>query len=131
MQRGRQHMVVVVDEYGGSTGVVTLEDIVEQIVGEIQDEHDRSPSAVDRLADGSYRVGARTSIEELNESLDWDLPKRDYETVAGLVLATLHRIPRVGEQFQVDGYTVTVLEADPRRVSAVKISRPMTPAEGG
>jgi len=131
MQRSRQHMVIVVDEYGGSTGIVTLEDIVEQIVGEIQDEHDRTPTAVERLPDGSYRVAARTTIDELNESLDWRLPKRDYETVAGLVLATLHRIPRVGEQFHVDGYTVTVLEADPRRVIAVKISKPMAPAEGG
>jgi CBS domain containing-hemolysin-like protein len=131
MQRSRQHLVVVVDEYGGSTGIVTLEDIVEQIVGEIQDEHDRPPTAVDRLLDGSYRVGARTSIDELNESLGWNLPKRNFETLAGLVLATLHRIPRVGEQFHVDGYTVTVLEADPRRVIAVKISRPMTPTEGG
>jgi putative hemolysin len=131
MQRSRQHMVVVVDEYGGSTGVVTLEDIVEQIVGEIQDEHDRAPTAVDRLPDGSYRVAARTSIDELNESLDWTLPKRDYETVAGLVLAALQRIPSAGEQFQVDGYTCTVLEADARRVIAVKISTSMTSAEGG
>ena len=124
MQRSRNHMAVVVDEYGGSTGVVTLEDILEEIVGEIHDEHDRTPAAVDRLPDGSYLVAARTNLEELNEALDWTLPKRDYETVAGLVLATLHRIPRRGEEFQVDGYTITVLEADPRHVTAVKITPP-------
>jgi putative hemolysin len=121
MQRGRLHMAIVVDEYGGSTGVVTLEDIVEEIVGEIQDEHDRTPAAVERLPDGGYRVAARTNIDELNEALDWDLPKADYETVGGLVLATLHRIPRTGEEFQVPGYTITVLDADSRRVIAVKI----------
>src|SRR5207245_2348720 len=83
------HLAVVVDEYGGSTGIVTLEDILEEIVGEIQDEHDRTPASVERLPDGSYLVAARTNIDELNEALDWNLPKQDYETVAGLVLATL------------------------------------------
>jgi putative hemolysin len=124
MQRSRTHMAVVVDEYGGSTGAVTLEDILEQIVGEIQDEHDRPPASVDRLPDGSYWVAARTNIEELNEALDWSLPKQDYETVAGLVLATLHRIPRMGEEFQVGGYTITVLDADARHVKAVKVAPP-------
>ena len=122
MQRSRTHLVIVVDEYGGATGIVTLEDVLEQIVGAIEDEHDRTPASVERLPDGSYWVAARTNIDELNEALDWTLPKEDYETVAGLVLATLHRIPRTGEEFQVRGYTVTVLEADPRRVVAVKIA---------
>jgi magnesium and cobalt transporter len=127
MQRSRNHMAVVVDEYGGSTGVVTLEDILEQIVGEIHDEHDRAPASVERLPDGSYWVAARTNIEELNEALEWTLPKRDYETVAGLVLASLHRIPRRGEEFQVDGYTITVLEADERHVTALKVTPPASP----
>ena len=121
MQRARTHMAVVVDEYGGSTGVVTLEDILEEIVGEIQDEHDRAPASVERLPDGSYLVLARTNIDELNEALGWSLPKEDYETVAGLVLATVHRIRRKGEEFQSPGYPITVLEADARRVTAVKI----------
>ena len=128
MQKGRNQLAVVVDEYGGATGIVTLEDILEQIVGEIQDEHDRAPASVDRLPDGSYWVAARTNIEELNEALDWNLPKQDYETVAGLVLATLHRIPRMGEEFQVGRYTITVLEADARHVKAVKIAGPSTSA---
>jgi magnesium and cobalt exporter, CNNM family len=127
MQRARNHMAVVVDEYGGSTGAVTLEDILEEIVGEIHDEHDRAPASVERLPDGSFLVAARTNLEELNEALDWTLPKRDYETVAGLVLATLHRIPRRGEEFQVDGYTITVLEADERHVTAVKVTPPPVP----
>jgi CBS domain containing-hemolysin-like protein len=122
MQRGRIHLAVVVDEYGGSTGIVTLEDILEEIVGEIQDEHDRAPAAVERLPDGSYWVAGRINIDELNEALDWSLPKQDYETVAGLALAVLGRIPRRGEQFQVAGYAITVLEADARRVVAVKIA---------
>ncbi len=133
MQRARLHMAIVVDEYGGATGIVTLEDVVEEIVGEIQDEHDRPPASVDRLPDGSYWVAGRTSIDELNETLDWHLPKRDYETVAGLVLATLGRIPRTGEEFQIPGYTITVLEADARHVAAVKIApagRGAVPGDG-
>jgi CBS domain containing-hemolysin-like protein len=122
MQKDRVHLAVVVDEYGGATGIVTLEDVVEQIVGDIEDEHDRTPASVERLPDGSYWVAARTNIDELNEALDWTLPKRDYETIAGLVLSTLGRIPRTGEEFQVPGYTITVLEADTRRVIAVKIA---------
>jgi putative hemolysin len=133
MQKGRAHLAIVVDEYGGATGIVTLEDIVEQIVGEIEDEHDRTPATVERLPDGSYWIAARTNIDELNEALDWNIPKRDYETIAGLVLSTLGRIPRTGEEFQVPGYTITVLEADSRRVVAVKMAAtrpgpPDTPA---
>ena len=124
MQKGRIQLAVVVDEYGGAVGIVTIEDILEQIVGEIEDEHDRTPATVDRLPDGSYRVAGRVSIDELNESLDWELPKGDFETVAGLVLSTVNRIPAVGEVFHVGRYIFTVLEADERRILRVRISPP-------
>ena len=130
MQKNRVQLSVVVDEYGGAVGIVTVEDIVEEVVGEIRDEHDRTPDTVERLPDGSYRVAGRASLDEVNEALEWDLPKGDFETVAGLVLATLHRIPLVGEVFRVRRFTITVLEADKRRVLAVRIvpdKKPTTP----
>jgi putative hemolysin len=127
MQKGRVQLAVVVDEYGAAVGIVTIEDIVEQIVGEIQDEHDKTPATVERLPDGSYRVAGRERIEDLNDALDWTLPTGDFETVAGLVLATLHRLPRVGEEFQVGRQTFTVLEADQRRILTVRITPPPTP----
>ena len=127
MQKGRIQLAVVVDEYGGAVGIVTVEDIVEQIVGEIQDEHDRTPALVERLPDGSYRVSGRERVEELNDALDWSLPTGDFETVAGLVLATVHRLPLVGEEFQVGRHAFTVLEADARRILTVRITPPSTP----
>jgi len=128
MQKNRVQLAVVVDEYGSAVSIVTVEDIVEQVVGEIRDEHDRTPDTVERLPDGSYRVAGRAGVEEVNEALEWDLPKGDFETVAGLVLATLHRIPLVGEVFRVRRFTITVLEADKRRVLTVRITPDKTPA---
>jgi putative hemolysin len=124
MQKARLQMAVVIDEYGGAVGIVTVEDIVEQVVGEIQDEHDRTGATVERLPDGSYRVAGREGVQDLNDALDWDLPTGDFETVAGVVLATVHRIPLVGEEFQVGRYTFTVLEADQRRILTVRITPP-------
>jgi CBS domain containing-hemolysin-like protein len=127
MQKARVQMAVVIDEYGGAVGIVTVEDIVEQVVGEIQDEHDRTGATVERLPDGSYRVAGRERVQDLNDALDWNLPTGDYETVAGLVLATMHRIPFVGEEFQIGRYTFTVLEADQRRIVTVRITPPPNP----
>jgi CBS domain containing-hemolysin-like protein len=124
MQKARLQMAVVIDEYGGAVGIVTVEDIVEQVVGEIHDEHDRTGATVERLPDGSYRVAGRERVQDLNDALDWDLPTGDFETVAGLILATVHRIPLVGEEFQVGRYTFTVLEADQRRILTVRITPP-------
>jgi putative hemolysin len=127
MQRARIQLAVVVDEYGGSVGIVTVEDIVEQIVGEIQEPHQAPPASIERLPDGSYRVAGRVGIQEINDALEWELPTGDYETVAGLILATLHRLPRTGEQFRVGRYHMAVLDVDERRVLAVRI-RPDEPA---
>jgi putative hemolysin len=121
MQRRRIQLAIVVDEYGASQGIVTLGDVIEEIVGEIPDDRE-PPSQLVRLPDGSYLVDGRTGIEELNESLDWDLPKKkEYETVAGLILDALGRIPRPGEQVTVANYELAVVDADERRIHKVKV----------
>jgi CBS domain containing-hemolysin-like protein len=135
MQRRRIQLAVVVDEYGASEGIVTVGNVIEEIVGAIPDERERTPSQFVRLPDGSYLVAGRMWIEELNEALDWLLPtKKDYETVAGLILASLGRIPRPGEQVTVGDYELAVVDADERRILKVKVRKrahaaDRTPAE--
>jgi putative hemolysin len=133
MQRRRIQLVVVVDEYGASQGIATVGDVVEEIVGEIPDDRERAPSQLVRLPDGSYLVNGRMWLEELNEALDWDLPtKKDYETVAGLILTSLGHIPRPGEQVAVGAYELAVVDADERRILKVKVrahERPAAPAK--
>ena len=121
MQRERLQLAVVVDEYGGSEGIVSIEDIVEEIVGDIQDDHDRPSSTFTPLPDGSYLVAGRIAIEELNEALKWDLPRKDYDTVAGLMLSVLGRIPRPGEHVTLGRYELSVVDADERRILKVKV----------
>ena len=131
MQRRRIKLVIVVDEYGASQGIATVGDVVEEIVGEIPDDRERTPSQLVRLPDGSYLVNGRMWLEELNEALDWDLPtKKDYETVAGLILASLGRIPRPGEQVTAGAYELAVVDADERRILKVKVRAHERPAGG-
>jgi CBS domain containing-hemolysin-like protein len=132
MQRQRIQLAVVVDEYGGSEGIVTVEDIVEEIVGEIEDEHERQPSSLTSLPDGSYLVAGRMAIDELNETLEWDLPRKDYDTVGGLILSLLGRIPRPGETVFLGRYELAVVDSDERRILKVKVKArpPSQPGPG-
>jgi CBS domain containing-hemolysin-like protein len=122
LQRSRKGMAVVVDEYGGAVGVVTIEDILEEIVGEIEDEYDTAPPAIRREADGAWRVRARTPIHEVNRELKLELPEGpDYETLAGLLLDQLKHIPRVGESVRLGNVLIKVTEASERAVEEVQI----------
>jgi len=104
MQRDRTHFAVVVDEYGGTAGVVTIEDILEEIVGEITDEYDaETPAPIEHLADGVVRVSAKLPVEDLGEIFDVDLPAEDVETVGGLLAQLLGRVPLAGAEAEIDG----------------------------
>ncbi|HRP35766.1 MAG TPA: transporter associated domain-containing protein [Gammaproteobacteria bacterium] len=118
------HMAIVVDEYGGVSGLLTIEDVLEQIVGEIDDEHDPDEEVmiVPEQQD-AWRVDALTRIEDLNEELGTNFSDADYDTVGGLVMTELGRLPRKGESLVLDGMRFTVLRADRRRVHAVRLRR--------
>jgi putative hemolysin len=124
LQRTRQGMAIVVDEYGGAVGVVTVEDILEEVVGEIEDEYDVAPPAIQKDRDGSYRIQARTSISQLNKELSLQLPEsEDYESLAGLLLDQLKHIPRVGEKVRLGQVELTVSAATDRRVEEIRLQQ--------
>ena len=126
------HMAIVVDEYGGTAGLITIEDILEEIVGEIQDEYEEGevePTITD-VAEGVWELDARVEIPDLEDRLDIDLPEdRDYDTVGGLVIAGLGRIPEVGDAFDCEGHRVTVTAAERTRVTKVRIEKLVEQAE--
>ena len=103
MQAARTHIAIVVDEYGGTAGLVTIEDILEEIVGEITDEYDIERPPIEHLGDGSVRISARLSVEDLAELFDVELPDDEVETVAGLLAQTLGRVPIPGAEAVIDG----------------------------
>ena len=123
-RRRRQHMAIVVDEWGAVSGVVTLEDLLEELVGEIADEHEDSIDAVIPLAEGAFTVAGRVRVSEIAQLFDVDLEEGDYDTVAGLLSARLGHIPRPGEEVEDGGLRFVVEDADRKRVHRVKVLRP-------
>ncbi len=116
------HMAIVVDEYGGVSGLLTIEDVLEQIVGEIDDEHDPDEEIlIVPEQDGAWRVDALTRIEDLNDELGTAFSDEEYDTIGGLVMNRLGRLPRKGESLELDGMRLTVLRADRRRVQSVRL----------
>ena len=123
MRERKEHLVVVVDEYGGSVGIVTLEDLLEEIVGDIYDEHQEAPTLYERLPDGSIRIDARMEIDEINENLDFQLPKGRFETLGGFLTETLERIPKEAEVFETAGLCFRITEATAKRVLEVIVHK--------
>ena len=122
-RKNRNHIAIVVDEYGGVAGLVTIEDVLEQIVGEIEDEYDFDEDEDNIIQDkgGQYRVKAMTEIEDFNEKFGTDFSDDEFDTIGGLVLKRFGRVPKRGEQVIMDGLTVTVLRADSRRVHLLEV----------
>ena len=130
----RNHMAIVVDEYGGVAGLVTIEDVLEQIVGEIDDEHDTDEERhIRRLGNGEYSVKALTPIEDFNECFDTGFSDEDFDTIGGLVISAFGHLPRRGETREIAGLQFRVLRADNRRVHLLRVNvpEPRPSAEGG
>ncbi|MGH3991621.1 MAG: hemolysin family protein, partial [Pseudonocardiaceae bacterium] len=122
-------VAVVVDEYGGTAGIVTLEDLVEEIVGDVRDEHDRMEmSQVQPLGDERWIISGLLRVDEVADAVGLVIPEGDYETVAGLVLERLGRIPDVGDEIDLDGWRLTVIRMDRRRIADLRLIR-TAPAE--
>ena len=122
----RNHIAIVVDEYGGVSGLVTIEDVIEQIVGDIEDEYDFDETEDNILADrsGRYRVKAGTEIPDFNNYFNTSFSDEDYDTVGGLVVGHFGRLPKRGEAISIEGFNFQVLRADSRKVHALLVEKP-------
>lgn len=121
MQRRQVQMAIVVDEYGGVVGIVTVEDLLEEIVGEIEDEYDEEPPPFRRLPDGSYMVDARMEVDLFNEELGLKLPEGEYETLGGFLLSLFQKIPDPGEEIRYRSIRFLVTESDKRSIVKVRV----------
>jgi CBS domain containing-hemolysin-like protein len=130
MQAAKLHLGLVVDEFGDIVGVISIEDLLEELVGEISDEHDEEEELIKRNGDGSYVVDARADVSELALALGVNLPDDEWDTVGGLVLGLAGRLPEEGEQFEVNGLLLEVLRLQGRRIAAVSV-RPAHPVTAG
>ncbi len=128
MRKDRAHLAIVVDEYGGTAGIVTLEDLVEELIGDIQDEYDTDAAHARQLHSGELEVDGLLNLDEFAEQTGVELPEGPYETVAGYLLAALGHLPESGEHADVAGRRLTVTQLDGRRISRVLVS-PAEPAE--
>jgi CBS domain containing-hemolysin-like protein len=123
MQAEKFHMAIVVDEYGGTAGLVTLEDLIEELVGEIVDEYDVEEPSIEPLPDGDVRVNGRMPIDEVNELTHAHLPEGDWDTVAGLVFNLLGHVPTEGEAVEFNGHRLRAEKVQGRRIGRVRITR--------
>ena len=128
MQSEQFHMAVVVDEYGGVAGLVTLEDLIEELIGEIVDEFDVEDPMAEPLPGGAYRINARMPLDEVNDLLDADLPDGDWDTLGGLLFGTLGHVPTEGEAVDIGAYRLTAARVQGRRIGLVRIDRVSPPA---
>jgi CBS domain containing-hemolysin-like protein len=131
MQDAKVHQVIVIDEYGGTAGLATLEDVIEELVGEIVDEFDVEETPTEELEGGSVVVNGKMAIDEVDDLLKAELPKGSWDTIGGLLLDLIGGIPEVGESETVDGYRLTAMSIDGRRIDRVRIDPIPGDDEGG
>jgi len=116
-------MAIVIDEWGSVEGLITIEDVLEEIVGEIQDEFDEGEAAIEPIGEGLFAVDGRIPITDVNEHFNLDLPHEDFETIGGYVLGSLGRPPEAGDSVEADGATLHVKSVDGQRVSMLTLRR--------
>jgi putative hemolysin len=121
MQANQVHMAIAVDEFGGTAGLVTIEDLLEELVGEIADEYDEEEPMIISEGDGSYLIDARLDIDELGELMGAPMPDEDWDTVGGLILGLAGRVPAEGETFEFNSHTLTVERVQGRRVAQIRL----------
>lgn len=126
LQARRQHMAVVVDEHGSLAGVVTLEDLLEELVGEIEDEYDKREAVIQKIDEGLFMIDGRAEIDAVEDALHIDLPEGDYNTMAGLVLEAIGRIPESGDEIVICGLEVRVVSASATRIGKVRVRKRWT-----
>jgi putative hemolysin len=130
MRRERAHLAIVVDEYGGTAGIITLEDLVEELIGDIRDEYDTAQAVAKRLPRGELEVDGLLNLDEFAEQTGIELPEGPYETVAGYVLAALGELPTEGDSVRVPGHKITVTEMDGRRIARLRVTPTPGPRPG-
>jgi CBS domain containing-hemolysin-like protein len=123
IRQNRTHIVMVVDEYGSIAGLVTIEDLVEEIVGDIQDEYDHEEKLYEKVSEDEYIIDAKVSIDDFNELMDMELEDTDYETLGGFVYAQLDKIPNTGDAVMFELVTFTVLAKRGRRITKIRVQR--------
>ncbi len=121
-----EHMAFVVDEYGSFEGVVTLEDIIEEIVGDIDDEHDVTMTGVRKLPQGNYLVNGTVTIRDLNREFEWNLPDEYYSTIAGLILHETRRLPEIGQSFSFFGFRFDIVRRQRNQITLIRVTPPTT-----
>lgn len=122
-RRRHVHIAIAVDEYGGTAGIISLEDIIEEIVGEIQDEFDEETEQIVRLSENTWRCDARVRLEDINEAIGSQLPSGEYDSLAGYVFDLFERIPSVGEQVAEGDLRFTVESMEGHRIISIRVDR--------
>jgi len=122
-QKSHDSIAIVVDEYGGSVGIITIEDILEEVVGDIRDEYDKEISKIIKLNDNKFLINARMEIEDINEQLNINLPKEDYETIGGFLLKHMGKIPKKGDKFIYKNIKFTIMLSSKKSIHEIVVEQ--------
>jgi putative hemolysin len=123
MQKSKTHIAIVIDEYGGTAGLITIEDLLEEIVGNIFDEYDDVVLEYEKVDESTYLVDGLLSISEINDIMHLDLPEEEFDTISGMILSLSGKMPEVGEEVEFDDVAFRIEEVDDKRISKIKIQK--------